>query len=252
LPESRSREIRESLLQCEGLRQMRFQPLPGTAAEVDSVTKLWGSRDEVTVLEGEDAGERAVKELLPGKRVAHFATHGFFLDRPCGWRASSVGGSRTIGAIDADVPRPDANPFLLAGLALAGANRQASAGDDEEDGILTAEEIASLDLEGLDWAVLSACDTGLGDVRSGDGVLGLRRAFEIAGAGTLIMSLWPVEDQAARDWMSRLYAARYQRNSETAEAVREADRGAIEARRARGASTHPFYWAGFVATGGWR
>jgi CHAT domain-containing protein len=257
LPESRSHEIREALLQCEGLRKMRFQALPGTVTEIDSVTKLWGSRDEVTVLEGQDAGERAVKELLPGKRVAHFATHGFFLDRPCGGLKPVAGDRRAIGGIDTEeitppAPGLSANPFLLAGLALAGANQRATVGPDEEDGILTAEEIVSLDLAGLDWVVLSACDTGLGDVRSGDGVLGLRRAFEIAGAGTLIMSLWSVEDQSARDWMSRLYAGRFRRNLETAEALREADQGALESLRAQGKSTHPFYWAGFVAAGGWR
>jgi CHAT domain-containing protein len=144
------------------------------------------------------------------------------------------------------------NPFRLAGLALAGANRRAKAGPDEEDGILTAEEIASLDLAGLDWVVLSACDTGVGDVRSGDGVLGLRRAFEVAGASTLIMSLWAVEDQSAREWMRRLYEGRFRRNLETAEAVHAASLGVLKSLRAEGHSTHPFYWAGFVAAGGWR
>lgn len=256
LPESRSREIRAALLGCDGFRTMRFQALPGTVAEVDAVTKLWGAPEDVTVLEGESAGERAVKELLPGKRVAHFATHGFFLDRPCGGSRRALVEPRGIGGLGPEeslISAPQrTNPFLLAGLAFAGANRRAKAGPDEEDGILTGEEIASLDLEGLDWVVLSACDTGLGDVRSGEGVLGLRRAFEIAGANTLIMSLWSVEDQAAREWMSHLYEGRFRRNLETAEAVRDADRAALKSLRARGGSTHPFYWAGFVAAGGWR
>jgi CHAT domain-containing protein len=74
-------------------------------------------------------------------------------------------------------------------LALAGANRRASAGPEDEDGILTAEEVAALDPEGVEWAVLSACDTGVGEVRAGEGVFGLRRAFQVSGVNTVIMSL---------------------------------------------------------------
>ena len=87
------------------------------------------------------------------------------------------------------LPRPASvaeNPLLLAGFALAGANRRQAAGVEDEDGILTAEEIASLDLSGVEWAVLSACDTGVGEVRAGEGVFGLRRAFQVAGAQTVI------------------------------------------------------------------
>ena len=97
------------------------------------------------------------------------------------------------------------NPLLLSGLALAGANRRAAAGPDEDDGILTAEEVASLNLQGTEWAVLSACDTGLGEIKAGEGVFGLRRAFQIAGARTVIMSLWSVDDRATRPWMRALY-----------------------------------------------
>jgi CHAT domain-containing protein len=100
--------------------------------------------------------------------------------------------------------------------------------------------------------VLSACDTGLGAVKGGEGVLGLRRAFQLAGAHTVIMSLWPVEDQAAQDWMRALYAGRLQRHLSTANAMREASLSVLGARRARGESTHPFYWSAFVAVGDWR
>ena len=100
------------------------------------------------------------------------------------------------------------NPLLLSGLALAGANRRQVATLDEEDGILTAEEVASLDFNGVEWAVLSACNTGLGRVRPGEGVLGLRRAFQIAGARTVIMSLWSVKTIATRLWMRALYEGR--------------------------------------------
>ena len=104
-------------------------------------------------------------------------------------------------------------------MALAGANQRQATGLDEEDGILTAEEIAALDLSGVEWAVLSACDTGIGEVKAGEGVLGLRRAFQVAGARTLIMSLWPVEDQVARDWMRQLYRARLVLGLTTIDAV---------------------------------
>lgn len=123
---------------------------------------------------------------------------------------------------------------------------------DEEDGILTAEEIAALDLSGVEWAVLSACDTGVGEVKAGEGVLGLRRAFEVAGARTLVMSLWPVEDQVTRAWMRQLYRARLVLGLTTIDAVHQANLYTLRQRRATAQSTHPFYWAGFVAAGDWR
>jgi CHAT domain-containing protein len=144
------------------------------------------------------------------------------------------------------------NPLLLSGLALAGANRRAAAGPDEDDGILTAEEVASLNLEGVEWAVLSACDTGLGEIKAGEGVFGLRRAFQIAGAHTVIMSLWSIEDRSAMNWMRALYEARLRDGANTAAAVRRASLAVLRERRARGASTEPFFWAGFVASGDWR
>ena len=136
-------------------------------------------------------------------------------------------------------------------MALAGANRRdatASAGD---DGILTTEEIAALDLRGVEWAVLSACNTGVGEVQVGEGGLGLRRAFQIAGARSLIMSLWPVADEPTRAWMYSLYQARLRLGLGTADAVHHAHTTVLAARRARGESTHPFYWAGFVSAGDW-
>jgi len=97
--------------------------------------------------------------------------------------------------------------------------------------------------------VLSACDTGLGDIQAGEGVLGLQRAFRVAGARAVILSLWPVEDRAGREWMAALYRRRLQDGLSTAEAVRRATLDVLEARRSGGRSTHPFYWAAFLATG---
>jgi CHAT domain-containing protein len=140
----------------------------------------------------------------------------------------------------------------LSGLALAGANHREAAGPAEEDGILTAEEIAALDLDGVEWVVLSACDTGRGKVEVGEGVLGLRRAFRLAGAQSIIMSLWSVEDKAARRWMTALYEGRFLDGLSTAEAVRQASLRVLDERRTSNQSTHPFYWASFVGTGDWR
>jgi len=144
------------------------------------------------------------------------------------------------------------SPLMLSGLALAGANQRASATVTEEDGILTAEEIAGLDLTGVEWAVLSACDTGVGEIQAGEGVFGLRRAMQLAGVHTLVMSLWPVDDEATRAWMTALYRARLVDQVDTSAAVRRAGTRVLEARRASGRSTHPFYWAAFVAAGDWR
>ena len=140
--------------------------------------------------------------------------------------------------------------MLLSGLALAGANRRQGA-DDRDDGILTAEEIASLDLRDVEWVVLSACESGLGAIHAGEGVLGLRRSFQIAGARTLIMSLWPIGDIPTREWVRNLYEERVAGKT-TAEAVREAGLRMIEARRRAGIVPHPSSWGAFVAAGDWR
>jgi CHAT domain-containing protein len=118
--------------------------------------------------------------------------------------------------------------------------------------VLTAEEVAALNLSGVEWAVLSGCDTGAGELMAGEGVFGLRRAFQLAGARTVIMSLWPVEDQATRQWMTTLYRGRFFEKLSTADAVREAGLRMLRQRRAKGLSTHPFHWAAFVAAGDWR
>jgi len=116
---------------------------------------------------------------------------------------------------------------------------------------VTADEIASLDLSGVQWAVLSACDTGVGTVQPGEGVLGLRRAFQVAGARTVIMSLWPVADGSTQRWMQALYRSRWLEGRTTAEAVRAASRELLQEERRQGCSTHPFHWGAFVAAGDW-
>ena len=100
--------------------------------------------------------------------------------------------------------------------------------------------------------MLSACDTGVGELRAGEGLFGLRRAFQVAGARTVITSLWPVEDKATRQWMTALYRGRFLKGLGTAESIREASLEVLRQRRVKRQSTHPFYWAGFVAAGDWR
>jgi CHAT domain-containing protein len=250
--------------ECGEFRDLKFDPLPGSRREAREVTGLWrqarragdgSGLGEAVRLEGAAASEAAFKANAEGRRVLHLATHGFFL----GGRCPVAGAPSTRGF--SLPPKPEKreqatatgeNPLLLSGLALAGANHREAAGEGEEDGVLTAEEIAALDLSGVEWAVLSGCGTGLGRVQDGEGVLGLRRAFQVAGANTLILSLWEVDDRSTREWMRVLYQARFLDGLTTAESVRRASSEVLGARRERGESTHPFFWAGFVAAGGWR
>jgi CHAT domain-containing protein len=260
-PARNSRDLTRS--GCDGLQVLRFTALPGTRGEVDDIAGLWRSVSDsdvnATVLIGRAASEEAVKSGTVGRRIVHFATHGFFLDGRC---QTVPLNTRAVGGLAPVAPAPASastakvsseSPLLLSGLALAGANRKTPGQrDDGDDGILMAEEVAGLQLDGVEWAVLSACDTGLGAIRAGEGVFGLRRAFQIAGARTVIMSLWAVEDAATRQWMRALYEARLQRKLDTLESTHAASVSVLRDRRAKGLSTHPFYWAAFVAAGDWR
>ena len=239
---------------CPDLSTIRFTPLPLAAAEARDIAALWPGPDSALVLTGSAASEGEFKRRAPGRRGLHLATHGFFLGSDC---AASAASARGIGGVSPSsaagrhaVQRPVV-PLLLSGLALAGANRRGSAAPGAEDGILTAEEVASLDLSGVDLAVLSACDTGLGKIHVGEGVLGLRRAFQVAGARSIVMSLWAVDDRATREWMVAFYGGRFKDRLGVADAVRRASLDVLQARRAQALSTSPFYWAAFVASGDW-
>jgi CHAT domain-containing protein/tetratricopeptide (TPR) repeat protein len=230
--------------------RIRFEPLPGTAAEIDEVGRLWkksASLGESIELKGAEASEAEFKQQAAGRRVLHLATHGFAL----GARRPVREGTRGIGGVGSG-ERPAAKHAapLLPGLALAGANAAAPAGG--EDGFLTAEEITALDLSSVDWAVLSACETGISDPDAVEAVQGLHRSFRRAGARTVIMSLWAVDDATTLAWMKSLYEARFLKKLDTATAVREACRARLAERRAAMLDTHPFRWAAFVASGDWR
>ncbi len=225
-PGAKPSHFRSAASGCDALSKMSFPALPGSAEEVQAVAQIGRQYGfETVILRGENATEAAFKTMTPGKAMIHVATHGFFISSRCAAEAES--------------------PLLRAGLAFAGANRRGAGA--REDGILTAEEVASLDLEKAEWVVLSGCDTGVGELQTGEGVLGLRRAFRIAGARALVMSLWPVDDQETRSWMIDLYKAHLGSKLSATASVRMASRHLLGARRAAGRSTHPFYWAGFIA-----
>ncbi len=229
---------------CPLFEAMRFDPLPGTRREVEDIAALWSPRGGVLELTGSGASEEAFKRLAPGKGILHLATHGYFLQDRCRSSLDSKMSSESEVAAGED-------PLLLSGLVLAAANRRSASTVTQEDGILTSEEIGALDLSSAEWAVLSGCETALGQVLTGEGVLGLRRAFQVAGVGTLIMSLWPVDDGAARIWMHNLYEGRVAGLS-TVEAVNEASLRMIAAQRSSGGTTHPYFWGAFVAAGDWK
>jgi CHAT domain-containing protein/tetratricopeptide (TPR) repeat protein len=246
------------LADCAGLRALTFLPLPGSQAEVEEVAALWDAhaslaptgnpaRHRALVLTGRQGGESEFKKRVTGRRVVHLATHGFSLDDVC----------RTPRTAQADKaaggPEASGSAFPVFGLALADVNRReiAAGRADAEDGILTADEIAALDLRGVEWAVLSGCQTGVGPALRGEGVLGLRRAFQVAGAKTLVMSLWAVGDHDALEWILELYRARLAGGT-TAAAIRDASLRIVENRRRAGVIAHPYFWGAFIAAGDWR
>ncbi|MFN8548732.1 MAG: CHAT domain-containing tetratricopeptide repeat protein [Candidatus Eisenbacteria bacterium] len=259
---------RGSATRCPEFRDLHWRRLPRTNDEAKQAADIWrASADRmgahrsragaasVRVLRDAAASEAAFKADAPRSSVLHLATHGFFLAGDCNEDANTRG----LGGVVADTAPVDSlgRPELrLAGLVLAGANRAINAGDggtpSGDDGILTADEIATLDLRSVQWAVLSACDTGLGEPRAGEGVLGLRRSFLIAGVRTIVMSLWSIDDAATARWMTELYRVRYGEAQSAMHAVALADQRILASRREAGESTHPFYWAAFQVSGDWR
>ncbi|MFO0968647.1 MAG: CHAT domain-containing tetratricopeptide repeat protein [Gemmataceae bacterium] len=227
-----------------GDTRVGWKPLPGAASEAREIKKLLdaGAFAPVQVFQGPDALEEAFRRL-PAPRILHLATHGFSIDydpKAVGKEGSGAGWARgRLKQFD--------NPLLRSGFILAGANNvgeQESAGVD--DGWVTAEEISLLDLRGTDLVVLSACQTGLGDLKTGEGVSGLRWAFLYAGARTLVTSLFEVPDAETRDLMKAFYA---RLGEGKLAALHGAQRALIEQRRMRNGAAHPFFWASFVLVG---
>jgi CHAT domain-containing protein len=189
--------------------------LSGTGPEAERVAALAAPR-KVLALTGAEAGTARLQAQLPKARWAHLATHGFFADKAV--RSAFQLDERLYERNTRDRATPGArSPLVLSGLVLAGANKPDPAGD---GGILTAEAIVGLDLSGLDLAVLSACETGLGEVAGGEGVYGLQRAFHQAGCRDVVASLWRVNDEATAALMAVFYRKLWQENLPPVEALR--------------------------------
>lgn len=248
---------------------LQWRHLPWTRTEIATIKEVFQrqfAHGVATDLRHEQATEEKVRLLAPQHRYVHFATHGFFASEalnPAG-SAEKKPGASGVGS------RTDVvgfHPGLLSGLVLAGANQAVQA--DRDDGILTTLEVAELDLSKVELAVLSACETGLGTMAGGEGVLGLQRAFHTAGAGTVVASLWQVPDQATRVLMERYYRNVWEKKLPKLQALMEAQlwmlkEGRSHAGIARGlvrkdvpqssrdGRLPPYYWAAFVLSGDWR
>jgi CHAT domain-containing protein len=230
-------------------RAYHFHRLPGTRAEGERVATLL----DVSPWLDAKALEGRLKAECRSPRILHLATHGFFLPDqqpdlpdaardiridPIGPHDEAPGAGRLAG------PMME-NPMLRSGLALAGANIWLAAGrlpEEAEDGLLTAEDVTGLDLLATKLVVLSACETGLGQVHVGEGVFGLRRAFVLAGAKTLVMSLWKVPDEPTRELMEDFYG-RLLAGEGRAEALRQAQL-TLKAKY-----SDPYYWGAFICQG---
>jgi CHAT domain-containing protein len=230
----------------EADKRPRWRYLEGSRREAEAIAALWKKSGRAELLEGADASEAALRQRLPGARYVHLATHGFFADakfrsafrhdvarerlerfgRPLSGKRATVTGR---------------NPLLLSGVVLAGANLPQQTNEWGaplgEDGILTGEEVAELDLRGSELVVLSACETRLGKAESED-VFGLQRAFHLAGARTTVASLWKVDDRATQRLMTLFYDNLWKNKLPKAEALCQAQLALLhdskEAGRGRG------------------
>ena len=241
-----------------------FKPLPGTATEADVLLALM---PDASVYTQKEATETVLKQVS-APSILHIATHGFFLpdvefvpdqspSAPASLQdASQAQRSASLTVVSTEVPADvtesnKENPLLRSGLALAGINNRENIGEDEifsEDGIFTALEASSLNLQGTQLVVLSACETGLGRVSVGEGVYGLRRAFVIAGAQSQLMSLWQVDDAGTSELMQVYYENLIEEKQGRSEALRNAQLEMMNT----GTYAHPYYWSSFIFSGDWQ
>lgn len=213
-------------------------PLPGTKVELENVAKaLKAANYNITQRMQKEATELSIKSIK-APQVVHIATHGYFLQDVKGAKGSVYG---------VDAENASNNPLLRSGLILADAkgainNNPSLDMSGSENGILTAYEAMNLDLEGTDLVIMSACETGLGDVKSGEGVYGLQRSFLVAGADALIMSLWKVDDEATQLLMSNFYT-NWIKGSNKQKAFKQAQVQLMAKYK------EPYYWGAFVMIG---
>jgi CHAT domain-containing protein len=243
-----------------------------TVGEADGVVAAAGRKKIPAVkIEGEKATAAAVLEALPNARYAHFATHGFFAD-PTFRFVFKLHDKDFENLRGERVGKAALSPLVMTGLVLAGANSEQTPGR----GIVTGEHLIDLDLDGLELAVLSACETGLGDVAGGQGTFGLQRAFHYAGTTNVVCSLWKVPDESTAALMKLFYTNVWDKNLSPMESLRQAQleiyrnpgrigewakqfRGNFERVPGAGGETetkptkdgraHPVYWAAFTISG---
>ena len=220
--------------------------LPGTSEEAElilpSLEHYLGAKP--AVLTGAEAAEANVKRTRR-PRVFVLCTHGFFLPD----QIPEALPRRGEPAAESSRSRPMENPLLRCGLVLAGANQRLTVENPEgDDGILTGLEVVGIDLRGTELVVLSACETGLGDLRQGEGIAGLRQAFQLAGARSVIASLWQIPDEETVELMVK-YWEQLSAGRDFADALHLAQRAVIRARREAGRAAHPWFWAAFSLTG---
>lgn len=215
---------------------MPLPELPGTRVEVERIKRiLAGSGWNAKSYLGDDAVEEVIKDIK-SPSVLHIATHGFFLEN-----AGDPGEEKVFGI---EPLKAAANPLLRSGLMLAGADNTiqqlgTGRGQDDNDGILNAYEAMLLNLDNTDLVILSACETGLGEVVNGEGVYGLQRAFQIAGASAVVISLWQVSDEITQRLMENFYRNWIRTGNKTG-AFQQAK---MEIKKSFPA---PFYWGAFV------
>ena len=232
---------RRSITTGKDLSEVYFAPLSGTEQEARSIQTLF---PEANLLTGAQATESAIKQVS-APRVLHIATHGFFLSEPGAVATGSSPTAKTqVATRGISATARIENPLLRSGLALANANLRNK--DSNDDGILTALEASGLNLWGTKLVVLSACDTGVGEVRNGEGVYGMRRAFVLAGTESLVMSLWPISDYTTRQLMTGYYR-NLKQGMGRGEALRQVQLDMLK----KNPHLHPFYWANFIQAGEW-
>ena len=226
------------------LGSSQWDPLPGTEREGQQVAGILGA----PLLSGPAATATALKQKQ-SPQVLHVATHGFFLPDQASPPTDPL---RVVQEQTTSLTalRGEA-PLLRSGLVLAGANQPAA--DPNDDGHLTAAEILKINLRGTELVVLSACSTGQGEVRTGEGVYGLQRALTVAGARSTLLSLWKVDDAATALFMERFY--RRLKAGEGRAAALAAVQAEFRSGELQGPSgqdwSEPYYWAAWQLTGDW-
>jgi CHAT domain-containing protein/Tfp pilus assembly protein PilF len=221
------------------LRKQSLGPLPGARREAEIIRRILSekSSEEVEMYVGDQASESKLVTSKSGRRILHIAAHGFFLSDGETLEIPETGNSLLSGWAPQAAYR---NPMLRSGILLSPSSPEPQLAS--EDGILSAEEILSLNLRGTELVTLSACDTALGEIHHGEGVLGLQRSLILAGSRTLIMSLWQVSDKATEDLMKRFYSL-WTAGLNKSQAFRQAR---LELYRI---NSDPFFWGAFIMIG---